>query len=133
MSALLIRFIVSVFALGFTTAIVPGIRIEGDGDLNRGLALGAAALVLGILNAIVRPILILLTLPITILTLGLFLLVLNGLMLWLTSVVVKGFEVHGFVAALLGAILMTVISFILNRFVKDKNERRPLVEVRRRF
>lgn len=131
MPGLLVRFIVSVFALGFTTAIVPGIRIEGESDLNRALALGAAALVLGILNAVVRPILILLTLPITILSLGLFLLVLNGLMLWLTSVVVKGFEVHGFVAALLGAILMTVISFVLNRFVKDKNERRSGASYRR--
>lgn len=124
MPGLLVRFIVSVFALGFTTAIVPGIRIEGESDLNRALALGAAALVLGILNAIVRPILILLTLPITILTLGIFLLVLNGLLLWFTSVVVKGFEVNGFGAAFVGAILMTVISFVLNRFVKDKNERR---------
>jgi len=124
MRGLLIRFLVSVFALGFTTAIVPGIAIRGEDDVNRGLALGAAALVLGILNAIVRPVLIFLTLPITILTLGLFLLVLNGLMFWLTSVVVKGFEVTGFLAALLGAIVMTVISFVLNRFVKDKNERR---------
>jgi putative membrane protein len=123
MPGFLVRFIVSVFALGFTTAIVPGISIKGDGDLNRALSLGAAALVLGVLNAIVRPVLILLTLPITILTLGLFLLLLNGLMLWLTSLVVKGFEVQGFAAAILGAILMTVISFVLNRFVKDKNER----------
>lgn len=124
MRGLLIRFIVSVFALGFTTAIVPGISIRGEDDVGRTLALGAAALVLGILNAIVRPVLVLLTLPITIVTLGLFLLVLNGLMFWLTSAVVKGFEVNGFVAALLGAIVMTVISFVLNRFVKDKNERR---------
>lgn len=124
MSGLLIRFVVSFFALGFTAAIVPGIEIAGDRDIDRALALGAAALVLGILNAIVRPVLIVLTLPITILTLGLFLLVLNGLLLWLTSVVVKGFHVEGFVAALFGALLMTVISFVLNRFVKDRNEDR---------
>jgi putative membrane protein len=104
--------------------ILPGIRIEGEGDFDRVLALGAAALVLGILNAVVRPILIVLTLPITVVTLGLFLLVLNSLMLWLTSVVVGGFVVSSFAAAFFGAILMTVISFVLNRMVKDPHERR---------
>lgn len=123
MSGFAIRFIVSFFALGFTSAILRGIHIEGDGDLNRALSLAAAALVLGILNAVVRPILIVLTLPITILTLGLFLLVLNSLMLMLTSVVVPGFVVDRFGWALLGGILMTVISFVLNRFIKDPHER----------
>jgi putative membrane protein len=124
MNGFLIRFIVSFFALGFTAAIVSGIHIRGEGDLNRGLALGASALVLGILNAIVRPVLIVLTLPITILTLGLFLLVLNSLMLLLTSALVPGFVVDSFGAALLGAILMTLISFVLNRFIKDPHERK---------
>ncbi len=123
MPGFLIRFIVSFFALGFTATIVRGIDIEGATSFNRAVTLGAAALVLGILNAIVRPILILLTLPITILTLGLFLLVLNGLLIWLTSRVVEGFYVANFLSAVYGAILMTVISFVLNRFVKDKNER----------
>lgn len=123
MSGFLIRFIVCFFALGFTAAIIPGIGIEGDSDFGRIFALGAAALVLGILNAIVRPVLVVLTLPITVVTLGLFLLVLNGLMLWLTSLIVRGFVVEGFLAALLGAILMTVISFVLNRMVKDPYER----------
>lgn len=122
MSGFLIRFIVSFFALGFTTAIVRGIDIHGN-DFQSILALGAAALVLGLLNAIVRPILIILTLPLTILTLGLFLLVLNALMLWLASAVVEGFHVSGPIPALFGAILMSVISFVLNRFVKDPRER----------
>lgn len=124
MSGFLIRFIVSFFALGFTAAIIPGIEIKGDSDFGQVFALGAAALVLGLLNAVVRPVLIVLTLPITVVTLGLFLLVLNGLMLWLTHLIVKGFVVEGFLAALFGAILMTVISFVLNRMVKDPHERR---------
>jgi putative membrane protein len=122
MSGFFIRFIVSFFALGFTAAIVPGISVASGGTVEGAIALGAAALVLAILNALVRPILIILTLPITIVTLGLFLLVLNAFLLWLTSVVVKGFVVEGFWAALLGAIVMTVISYVLNRFIKDKRE-----------
>lgn len=124
MSGLLIRFIVSFFALGFTAAIVPGITIYGQTSLDKAVTLGAAALVLGILNAIVRPILIFLTLPITIITLGLFIFVLNAVLIWATGAVVKDFHVEGFVSALFGAVLMTVISFILNRFVKDSNEKR---------
>ncbi len=123
MHGFLIRFIVSFFALGFTAAIVRGIDIVGGSDFGRVLSLGAAALVLGVLNAVVRPILIVLTLPITLVTLGLFLLVLNGLMIWLTHLVVEGFVVTGFPAAIFGAILMTIISFVLNRFVKDRRER----------
>lgn len=122
MSGFFIRFIVSFFALGFTAAIVPGISIASGGTFEGAIALGAAALVLAILNALVRPILIVLTLPITIVTLGLFLLVLNAFLLWLTSVVVEGFVVQGFWAAILGAIVMTVISYVLNRFVKDRRE-----------
>lgn len=118
MSGFLVRFIVSFFALGFTTAIVPGITIGGETSFSKALTLGAAALVLGVLNAIVRPILVLLTLPITIVTLGLFIFILNAFLIWLTSRVVTGFHVAGFGSALLGAILMTIISFILNRFVK---------------
>jgi len=124
MSGFLIRVIVCFFALGFTAAIMPGISVEGNGSFNTILALGAAALVLAILNAIVRPILIVLTLPITLLTLGLFLLVLNSVLLWFTSVVVDGLVIEGFLSAFLGAILVTVISFILNRMVKDPHERK---------
>ncbi len=119
-----IRFIVSFFALGFTAAIIRGIDIVGSTTTDRAIALGLAALVLGVLNAIVRPILIFLTLPITILTLGLFILVLNGLLFWATSRVVHGFVVTGIGPAILGAILMTVISFILNHLIKEPKEQR---------
>jgi putative membrane protein len=123
MQGFLIRFVVSVLALGLTTAIVPGIKVEGANALQSALSLGAAALVLGVLNAVVRPILIFLTLPLTIMTLGLSVLVLNGLLLWLTSSVVKGFHVHGFWAAIFGTILLSIISGLLNAFVRDKQER----------
>src|SRR3989338_3804755 len=83
-------------------------------------AAGGAGLVLGLINAIVRPILVVLTLPVTLVTLGLFLLVLNGLCLWFTSRLVTGFEVHGFWAAVWGALLVSVGSWILNAFVSDR-------------
>ena len=73
-----------------------------------------AALLLGIVNTILRPILILLTLPITLLTLGLFLLVINGLMLWLVAALVKGFHVNGFSEAVIGSILISIVSWVLS-------------------
>jgi putative membrane protein len=77
-------------------------------------ALWVAALLLGLVNAVVRPILIILTLPLTILTLGLFLLVLNALMMMLVSSVVKGFEVKGFWTAFFASIFIAILSFLLD-------------------
>ena len=74
--------------------------------------LNAAALFLGLVNAVVRPILVILTLPVTILTLGLFIFVINALLFWLVAEVVKGFDVTGFGAALLGSILYSVITLL---------------------
>ncbi len=76
-----------------------------------------AAFVLGIVNAILRPVLIILTIPLTVLTLGLFLLVINGLMLWLVAAFVKGFHVNGFWGAVLGSILVSLVSWIPSRFI----------------
>ena len=76
-----------------------------------------AAFLLGIVNAIIRPVLVFLTLPLTILTLGLFLLVINGLMLWLVATIVKGFHVNGFWGAVFGSILISLVSWILSRFL----------------
>jgi putative membrane protein len=73
------------------------------------------AFLLGIVNAILRPILVFFTLPITILTLGLFLLVINGLMLWLVSILVRGFHVNGFWGAVLGAVFISIVSWVLSR------------------
>ena len=76
-----------------------------------------SAFLLGIVNAVIRPILILLTLPLTLLTLGLFLLVVNGLMLWLVAALVKGFYVNGFSGAVIGSILISIVSWVLSRIL----------------
>lgn len=76
-----------------------------------------AALILGLVNAVIRPILVLLTLPVTILTLGLFIFVLNGLLFWLVGSFVEGFVVRGFWAGFIGAILFSVVSWILSALV----------------
>jgi putative membrane protein len=77
----------------------------------------AAAFVLGLVNAVVRPLFVLLTLPITVATLGIFLLVINGLLLWLVSAVVPGFHVNGFLGAVVGSVLVSIVSGILTRVV----------------
>jgi putative membrane protein len=110
----LLRVLINAVAIYLAAAIVPGIEISG---LPAALVAG---LVLGLINAIVRPVLVILTLPVTLLTLGLFLFILNGLCLWLTSVVVEGFQVHGVVSAVLGALLVSVVSWILTAFVSDR-------------
>lgn len=103
---LLIRWLLNALALALTAWIVPGIDVTGAG------ALVVAALVIGLLNALVKPILVVLTLPITILTLGLFLLVLNALLFWLAAAIVPGFSVAGFLAALLGAVVMAILGWV---------------------
>ena len=76
-----------------------------------------AAFLLGIVNAIIRPILVFLTLPLTLLTLGLFLLVINGLMLGLVAALVRGFYVNGFGGAIFGSILISIVSWILSKLL----------------
>lgn len=78
----------------------------------------AAAFVLGLVNAFVRPLFVLLTLPVTVVTLGAFLLVINGLLLWLVTAVVPGFHVNGFPGAVIGSVLLSVASWILTRVVQ---------------
>ena len=78
----------------------------------------AAAFVLGLVNAVVRPLFVLLTLPVTVVTLGAFLLVINGLLLWLVTAVVPGFHVNGFLGAVVGSILLSVVSWILTKVVQ---------------
>jgi len=81
------------------------------------LAALAAAFVLGLVNAVVRPLFVLLTLPLTVVTLGLFLLVINGLLLWLVSALVPGFHVNGFLGAVAGSVLVSAVSWILTQVV----------------
>jgi putative membrane protein len=112
----LIRVLMNALAIYFAAAIVPGIELSGT------MAALGSGLVLGLVNAVVRPILIIMTLPFTLLTLGLFLFVLNGFCLWLTSWLVKGFEVHGFWAAIFGSILVSVVSWLLTTTVSDRGQ-----------
>lgn len=107
MKGLVISWLLNALALGITAVLIPGIRVSGVGTLL------VAALVIGLINALVKPLLVILTLPVTILTLGLFLLILNGLLFWLSAVVVPGFDVDGFLAALLGALVMAVLGWLL--------------------
>ena len=95
--------------------VVPGIVLRGK-PLWPALLAG---LVLALINAVVRPVLKIVTLPLTLLTVGLFLFVLNAFCLWLTSAVVPGFDIHGFRAAFLGALLISVVSWALTVFVSD--------------
>src|SRR5438094_8864512 len=119
----LARVLVNALAIWLATAIVPGIEARSATTI-----LGAA-LVLGLVNAVVRPILIVLTLPVTLVTLGLFLFVLNAFCLWLTSKLVRGFEVDGLWAALFGALLVSVVSWLLSVFISDRGH---LVVITRR-
>lgn len=110
----LLRVVVNALAIFLAAAIVPGLEIRG------ALSALGAGLVLGLVNAVVRPVLLVLTLPLTLATLGLFLFILNGLCLWLTSLLVKGFEVHGFWAAVFGALIVSVVSWLLTAFLSDR-------------
>jgi putative membrane protein len=82
-------------------------------------AAAIAALVLGLVNTLVKPLLVLLTLPVTILTLGLFLFVLNALLFWGVAEILPGFHVNGFWAAVLGAILYSIIGWALSKLIPD--------------
>ena len=105
---LLLRWLLNTIALFIVVTIVPHIHYRSI------VTLAVAAAVLGLLNAIVRPILVVLTLPLTIVTLGLFLIVLNAIMLELTSVLVTGFRVQSFSWAIIGAVILGLISLVTN-------------------
>ncbi len=107
----LLRWFVIALALWVAVALTPGLRAEGTG------ALLLAALLLGGVNAFLRPLLFWLTLPLTILTFGLFLLVLNAMMLGLVGWLVPGFSVSGFFSALFGAMIVSLVSLLLNRAI----------------
>jgi putative membrane protein len=107
-----VRLIVNMVAILIVSYLFPKmIRVDGF------LAALVAAFLLGIVNTLLRPVLVFLTFPITLLTLGLFLLIINGLMLWLVSALVNGFYVSGFWGAVLGSILISAVSWILSRFL----------------
>ncbi len=111
---LMLLWILNAVALLAVTYLMPSIQVSGFGT-----AL-VAALVLGFINTLVRPVLAILTLPITVLTLGIFYLVLNGLLFWLASALLPGFDVAGFGSALIGAILYGVIAWALSALIPSK-------------
>lgn len=106
-----IHILVNAVLLFLVGRLVDGIEVRD------GKAALWGALVLGVANALVRPILVLLTLPVTILTLGLFILVINALMLMLAAAFVEGFEVKGFGSAMVGGIAFTVMNFLVTRLL----------------
>ncbi len=111
MRGFLIRAVVVALGLWLASQIVPGVEIRSTGTLI------AAALLLGVVNAFVRPILVILTFPITLLTLGLFLLVINGLMIELVSHFLTGFVVDGLWPAILTAVVVAVTSWLMSGFI----------------
>lgn len=108
-----INWLVNAGALYVTAWLVPGIVVQGTG------ALFLAALVIGLINAVVRPVLLVLTLPISVITLGLFYFVLNGLLLYLAALVTPGFHLSGFLAAVIGAVVMSIVATLLHLLVRS--------------
>ena len=115
MVAFLIRWFVTTIAVYVATKLVPGIRCEP------GAALLGASLLLGIINAIVRPVLLLLSLPFIIVTMGLFIFVVNALLLLLVSSLIPPFHVDGFWSAFFGAIIISIVSWILSSFFRTSD------------
>jgi putative membrane protein len=116
MRGVLLRWLVLTAAVLTASWLLDGIRVNGIFP-----AILAAAL-LGILNAVLRPLLILLTLPLNILTLGLFTFVINALMLMIVSAIIPGFDVRGFWTAVFGALIIGAASWLLNRFIGSKGK-----------
>jgi putative membrane protein len=107
----LIRVLINALAIYVAAALVSGIRVSSTGTLL------LASLVLAVINAAVRPVMIILTLPLTVITLGLFLLVLNALCLWLVTAIVPGVAVQSFGSAFLGALIISAVSWLLTRLI----------------
>lgn len=108
-------WILNALALLAVAYLLPGIRVDGF------FSALIAAMLLGLINVFLRPLLILLTLPVTFVTLGLFVLVINGLLFWFAGSVLKGFDVSGFWAGLTGSLLYSALSFILSFMLRKQN------------
>ncbi|HAF01003.1 MAG TPA: hypothetical protein DCO68_09455 [Methylophilaceae bacterium] len=112
---LLVSWVLNALALLAVAYLVPGIHVSGI-----VIAL-VAAVVIGMANILIKPILVILTLPVTIITLGLFIFVINGLLFWGVGHFLQGFEVSTFTAGIMGALAYSVISWILSAIVIDKD------------
>ncbi|MFW6597887.1 phage holin family protein [Propionibacteriaceae bacterium Y2011] len=123
-----LRLVLNAIALGVATWLVPGIILDTTDPVRAVVVLGFVAVIFGLVNAIVKPVFRFFTNPFVWLTLGLFLLVINALMLWLTSWLSErlqlGWRVDGFWWAMLGALIVSVVSFVLNLFLPDKDRDR---------
>lgn len=116
MRGLVIRWLILTAAITVASYLLSGIEAKGLFPV-----LGAAAM-LGILNAFLRPILLILTLPFNILSLGLFTFVINALLLKMASAAIPGFEVHGFWTAIFGSLIISLVSWLLNAFISERGD-----------
>src|SRR4051812_42699326 len=114
----LLRLLLNGVAIGAAAWLVPGVRLAGFPPL---LAAGA---LLGFVNAIIRPVLLLLTLPFTLVTLGLFIFVVNAICFGLTAALVPGFDLSGFAAAFFGALVVSLVSWVVNAALAGDSDRR---------
>ncbi|MBI1910743.1 MAG: phage holin family protein [Deltaproteobacteria bacterium] len=108
---LILRLVVLTFGIILAAYLLPGIKVEGYGPAIK------AAIVLGLMNLTIKPALYILTLPINLLTLGFFSFILNGIILWLVGYAVTGFEVTGFFTAIFGALVISIMGILLDRFI----------------
>jgi putative membrane protein len=116
MIRLLVVWLINAVALIAVAYLMPSIQVSSFG------AALVAALVLGLINAVVRPVLVLLTLPVTVLTLGLFIFVLNGLLFWMVGAWLEGFEVGGFWSGVFGSIVFSLVSWLLSALVMPRQQ-----------
>ena len=114
----LARLLLNGLAILVAAWLIPGVRLAGS------VPALVAGTILGVVNALVRPILLLLTLPFTLITLGLFIFVVNAICFALTAALVPGFEIDGFFSAFFGALLVSIVSWLLNALLADDADRR---------
>jgi putative membrane protein len=131
MKGLAIRWLILTAAIIVAAYLMEGIRVEGFFS-----ALSAAA-ILGVLNAVFRPVLIILTLPLNVITLGFFTFVINAVLLMMASGVISGFKVEGFWAALFGSLVISIVSWILSAFINEQGrvgrvDRQDVTDLRKR-
>jgi putative membrane protein len=124
----LIRLVANAAALALATWILADITLTASTTLRKVIVLAVVALIFGIVNAIIKPIFKLISIPLLLLTLGLFLIVINACMLlltsWLAGMFDLGWHVEGFWTAVVGAIIVSIVSFLVNAFLPDPDERR---------
>lgn len=114
MKGIFLRWLILTFSIITTSYLIDGIQVSGF------LSAFFAAAILGILNAFFRPILLILTLPVNILSLGLFTFVINAAMLMMVSGIISGFKVYGFWSAVFGSLLISLVSWLLTSFISER-------------